>query len=151
MASSHYLEFGREPGINGNSIYFTTAEDFSGSTVTSGQVKQMDEGKVTSSITNDTTIKSDDYCKLNISNDSNIFIPTKGTNCAARIGRKAIIRDETTEGKDKNVRKQQIVSMYATPALNNCRDIIDGNWQNDDEGMNKFKNKQELKLLEQKE
>lgn len=43
MATSCYFGFGRKPGLNGNSIYFTTAEDFNDSNATMGQVKQMDK------------------------------------------------------------------------------------------------------------
>lgn len=47
---------------------------------------------VTSQSMGDTTIKSDDYSKVNITDSSNTFIPILGINYTDGIGRKPIIR-----------------------------------------------------------
>ncbi|VDO39568.1 unnamed protein product [Brugia timori] len=151
MASSSYFGFGRKPGLNGNSIYFAVTEEFNDDTMTGRKVKQLDEVKnVTSPVTGyTTTARSDDYSKMNSSDGSNIFVPVAAINCISGIGHKSILPEkdkiiEIMEGNDKNIIKKHIASVYATPTLNNSLDIIDSNWQNAGEGMNKFKYEQQM-------
>ncbi|VDM11146.1 unnamed protein product [Wuchereria bancrofti] len=157
MASSSYFGFGRKPGLNGNSIYFAMTEDFNDDTTTGGKVKELDEGSVldtTKTVTSPvkgytTTTRSDDYSKMNSSDGSNKFVPVAGINYIGGTGHKPVLPEkdkiiEILEGKDKNIAKKHIASMYATPTLNNCLGIVDNNWQNDDKGINKFKYEQQM-------
>ncbi|VBB32109.1 unnamed protein product [Acanthocheilonema viteae] len=142
MATSCYFDFGRKPGLNGNSVYFITTGD---NKPTAGQIKQTDKGSMmdamedaTNLITDDTINQPNDYSKINISNAANTFIPALGTNYNEEMANNLAIQ---------SVSKQHIVSTYAMPTLNNTHGIIDGNWQNDDDGMDKFKHKQQMDSL----
>uniref|UniRef100_A0A0R3RHA0 Uncharacterized protein n=1 Tax=Elaeophora elaphi TaxID=1147741 RepID=A0A0R3RHA0_9BILA len=156
MALSCYFGFGRRPGLNGNSVYLATAEDFIDGTEETGRIKSMDKMAAmtdetkdsTSPIFDNTTALSIDYSKMDISNSSNLPTPALGLNCTDKTGNKLAIQSEITGEKVMDVPKQCILSMYEISTLNNSRAIIDSDWQNDNEEMNKIKQQTESAYID---
>ncbi|KAM3718880.1 Uncharacterized protein ACO02O_10818 [Dirofilaria immitis] len=142
MVSSCYLGFGRKPGLKGNSIYYTMDEDFTDSTMTTRPIKKMYEESMlypTKGINHPNTddiTSTGDYRRRNISSGSNTFISALGINHNNRTECKPTLQNEIMEKKDKNEAKY-ILSVYAAPTLCNTRDIIDNDWQDDNDETDK--------------
>ncbi|CAG9535138.1 unnamed protein product [Cercopithifilaria johnstoni] len=143
MTSSCYFGFDRKPGLNGNSIYLMAAEDCDNNIKTAREITQKE--LMIDSMKNATNpiavdIRSNNYSKMCIPDDSDMFISNLGMNHTDKTGNKLTIRDEITNENAKNVAERNIISMYAKPTLNNNYGIINGNWQikEDNDGMDKF-------------
>uniref|UniRef100_A0A915Q317 NAC domain-containing protein n=1 Tax=Setaria digitata TaxID=48799 RepID=A0A915Q317_9BILA len=150
MTSSCYVGSGRQPGLNGNSVYLSTDhDDFLNSMITTGQIgHQINKGHkelMPISEINSSTKRTGDNGNLdgynltangNNSDTLNMFIPASGMD---RITSESPVQGKVIMENEENTPKY-LPSIYAVPALNNVYDVIDGDWQNDSAAINNFTN-----------